>query len=605
MKKLWIGFVVTANIAIGLVDLPAEAAGARRKISFEELSKYLTRESDGVVQQNPALVQACKSKNSACANFESKKKPWGSHWDSEKATEDAFLQTLFQTDEDRFLTVNGAPTFAEAKESAYSKMGFNQSKNSYSLPFDNVRGWGSLIHPPIFSLSKSLGYYMPGLDPIDPTQVQHPYYTEDFQRKVDQVSQTELTAGNRVSYLGGGPISFNAKLSLIKNAKRSLWVQVMVFNCDAYSSQLMEAMAERRRAGVDVRLMIEGLYARVVFRGCVQKFRDRDIDVVLVDDSTRLKTIARVAHPKIWIRDGEEAIMGGVNIMESEHIGDGFVEGYRDSDLRVESGPIVTDLMKQYVEIWKKDETKKNRSIQPYVAEIEARLLSERAAGVRGEGVYANILPDPVRRNQGVCRVAVQRDANRVEPIGPTLALYASQVSSRFLATTPKLKMRKKFKMKPNSLDAFWVELQKASNQRNVRIDLITNGIDGMAGDLTKFARNWANNAREEGQDFFERASRALANALAIMDSKGNQKAAQRMYGLGKGFHGWNYLRYGHQKIQIYDRILTSLGSFNLDGQSAFGNQEAQMFCLDSQLTAQTEAALTRDFTNGTPIHKD
>lgn len=605
MKKLWIGFVVAASITISLTENQAQAAGAKRKISFDDLSKSLTRDSDGVVQENPSLTSTCKANGSACGNFERKEKPGGYYWDSEKAMNDKFLQSLFTTDEDRFITVQGGSTFMEAKENAYGRMNYNKSKNSYSLPFDNVRGWGSLIHAPIFTLKNSLDYYMPGLDPIDRNQVQHPYYTEAFQRKVDEVSKTELTAGNQLSYLGGGPISFQAKLDLIKSAKKSLWVQVMVFGCDPYSIQLHNAMVERRKAGVDVRLMIEGLYARIVFRGCVSKFRKNDIDTLFIDDSTRLKTFAKVAHPKVWIRDGEEAILGGVNILESEQVGDGFVQGYRDSDVSIQRGPIVTDLMKQYTEIWKRDESKKNRSIDSYLPEIEARLIAERSSGVRGEAVYKNILPDPVRRNQGVCRVAVQRNGITTEPIGPILALYASQASQRVLATTPKIKINKKFKMKPTTLDSFWLELQKASNDRGVRIDLITNGIDGSGGDLTGPFRKWRDSAREKDKDFSERAAQALASALAIMDSKGNYKNVQRLYKLGKGFHAWNYLRYGHQKIQIYDRILTSIGSFNLDGQSVSGNQEGQMFCMDTQLTSQTEAALVRDFTNGTPVYKE
>lgn len=604
MKKLWTGFLLGMNLFVGLSD-SAEAAGKRRLISFEDLATQLSRDSDGAIQKNPALAPTCQAKNSPCTNFERKEKPAGFHWDSEKATEDAFLQSVFQTDEDRFVANHGGGTFLEAKEQAYQSIPFKVSKRSYLLPFENLRGWGSLIHPPIFELSKDPGFYFPGLGPVDHSQVQHPYYTEEFQRRMDEVSKTELTSGNDVEYLGGGPISHQAKLALIKNAKKSMWVQVMVFACDPYSLQLHDALVERRRAGVDVRLMIEGLYARIVFRGCVKRFRKGDVDLVMVDDSTRLKTFARVAHPKVWLRDGEEAIMGGINILESEAIGDGFTQGNRDSDVWVKRGPIVTDLLKQYIEIWKRNATKKNRSIDSYAAEIDGRLANERAAGVRGEGVYQNALPDPIKRSQGVCRVAVQRENNKVEPIAPMLALYASQLQNQLIATTPGLKVNKKFKMKHNSLDAFWVELQKASNQRGARIDLITNGIDGQGGDLTKPFRGWRDSARDKDNVFFEKMTQALVSALAIMNTKGNYKHAQRLYKLGDGFHAWNYLRYGHQKVQIFDRTVTSIGSFNLDGHSAWGNQEGQMFCMDTKLADQTERAMTVDFINATPVYKE
>ena len=49
---------------------------------------------------------------------------------------------------------------------------------------------------------------------------------------------------------------------------------------------------------------------------------------------------------------------------------------------------------------------------------------------------------------------------------------------------------------------------------------------------------------------------------------------------------------------------MVGVGSFNLDGHSANGNRETELFCMDDSLIAQTETMLAIDLANSTPIRK-
>ncbi len=569
-------------------------------IRYDELSRYLATTSQGAIIENPDYAQSCRTPGSTCAEFDLKKSRVGSYWDTQGALPDETIQDFFRFDEARFKENEKAATFATAKERYYARVPFNSKKYTYELPFENLRGWGTLNHPPIKELTAAPGSYLEGLEPIDRTKIDSIYFDEEFQRGLDRLSQTELSAGNQLHVMPGRD-AYDKKMDLIKGAKRFLWVQVMVFFCDSESRGLLDAMIERRKAGVEVRLMLEGLWTRIAAEGCLAKMRDNGIDVLLVADSVRHGSFG-VMHPKIWIRDGEEGILGGKNIIASEDIGDGFNDGYRDTDIWIKSGPAITDAMDQYADTWQNEQTHNNHSIAKYIPEIAARKASERNAGVRGSNVYSTILRDPVQRMNGVCRVVSQGRAAKVRPISPVLREYAAHAQKRVLLTTPKLRFSKDLSGQKLATDFFFAELQKAGNERGVRVDLISNGSDGQGGDLTKIPRKLRDWARETDHYGLEHFADAIANTMGWFDQGANQNKMDQFVSLSPNFHAWTYFRYAHQKVHVFDRILAGVGSFNLDAHSTVANHEAELFCFDNTLLNEIEAMYARDISNSVPV---
>src|ERR1035437_3433107 len=97
---------------------------------------------------------------------------------------------------------------------------------------------------------------------------------------------------------------------------------------------------------------MEKLYMGTLFRSCANRLRNGGVDVVLVGDQLKLKSLLAFFHVKLWIRDGEEAIVGGQNIVRYENNSTGFNNLNRDTDVLVQ-GPAVTDFLHEYLDLWK------------------------------------------------------------------------------------------------------------------------------------------------------------------------------------------------------------------------------------------------------------
>ncbi len=594
-------FFLTVAAGFSTTAVTSRAVHAAAKKNFSELSRYLGDNTQGLVEENSFYSDACRKKGSSCSQYARKDKIDGKYWDSEAALPDDVLQALFTFQEDKFMDREGKRTFASAKENYYSHLRFSTSKNTYELPFDNLRGWGSLNHPPIRTLASQPGKYLEGMDTFpDRSRDEHIFFDEEFQRKIDRVSQTELTAGNELDLLPGRD-AYEAKLALIKSTKKFLWVQNMVFFCDPDSEVLLNAMIGRAQAGVEVRVVLEGLWMRLVGSGCVKKMRDGGINVLLIADSVK-HLIIGVTHTKFWVRDGEEAIFGGKNIFAAEDIGDGFNDGYRDTDAHVKSGPAITDIMAAYVATWEAEHSKTAKPISDYTPIIQARMADERAQGVRGVSVYQNILRDPSRRMNGVCRVLSQSRGAKTETISPVLREFAANSSERILLTTPSIRFSSDLSGKKMMGDYFFQEVRTAANDRGARVDLLTNSMDALGGDTSKFTRHFASWLRERGQNGLEQIINQLSYALGEISDKKNEKMVRDFVQMSPNIHAWRYFRYTHQKVHMFDRRVVGIGSFNLDTFSGSKNHEGEMFCMDQHLIDQAEAAFTRDVVNATPV---
>ena len=81
--------------------------------------------------------------------------------------------------------------------------------------------------------------------PLDSKTIeQSPLLESGFQRKLDDVTGTELTAGNKLRLLSNGEVSFKEKVRMVKEAKKFFHAVVMVQYCDESSSEIVDAMVE-------------------------------------------------------------------------------------------------------------------------------------------------------------------------------------------------------------------------------------------------------------------------------------------------------------------------------------------------------------------------
>lgn len=513
------------------------------------------------------------------------------------------IHSLFETDVEQYIRNAGTVDFVGAKKKYYQSQTFDTSSQRFSRSYVYPSDWKSLNHNPIRKLDLPTEVYGQHFTKLDPKSIeQSPLLETSLHHKLDELTGTEMTAGNKLRLLNNGVISFKEKVRMVKESKRFFHSIVMVQYCDESSSEIIDAMISRARAGVDVRLMAESVWTKLILKKCLAKLRNGGVKVTLGKGFFNPKTMFTVHHTKFWIRDGEEAIIGGQNMHDFENSSNGFNNHTRDKDVHV-TGPAVTDLMASYAKIWNRENKKPDPTMNPYLAIVAQKQADERKAGLRGKDLYDQWLhPSDVSQIPGVCRVLIQGTKTSDTPaiISKAYLEIMRNVKFNMLVNTPTFRYRESSK---NALDnTAIIKAIVDSTKRGVVVDVVSNGADGGWGDAGHQIRTLANKMRSKGRRTLAFLLEKLDKTLAIFIGRAQMKNIKQALA-NSDVDIWLYFNHNHSKQMSFDHIMTSTGSFNLDTHS-YKNHESTMICLDKKLADESLMGFISDIVNSTPVFK-
>jgi phosphatidylserine/phosphatidylglycerophosphate/cardiolipin synthase-like enzyme len=570
----------------GLQDPP-------RRVTLAELARYYSGHSRGLIR--PGGLWTLRQIDSMAFTWDPYNKMKivaGYGRNSEE------IQGLFTFDEERFVHESGAPDFLTAvREFTQSQPLNGVGYSTRTRPYRFLGFWGSLFYPPIKTLTHPLSFYYEGFaDPPGDTASDSPYFDPEFQKRLDEETQTELTYGNELRALFNGTQSYPEKLRLTAGAQKFLYVAVMTMVSDETGRELIRNMVARKRAGVDVRLITENLYTLAISNYAVGVLEREGIPVVRVEDK-HPNALDRVFHNKIWIRDGEEAIIGGMNVLDYENKATGYNFLNRDTDILIR-GPAVTSLLDSYIRLWKRYD-KEHRPIEAGEAALDARLLEERASGVRGSEHYASWLGNPATRMNGICRTAVQGNNAEPQKIVTLLIRYLEAARHSFYITSPEIEFDLG-RSEPEHVDILARLMKEKAESPGFFVGYITNGADGGKGESSAFLQSRVLDSHLAGERFWDDM------LTPIIEEEGKKvdlyvRSTIRPL-VESGVHAYQYFNYMHAKQFYFDRVLVGIGSWNFDHYSADNNHESAIFCLDEHLRQQMEEQLVLDMINAVPI---
>lgn len=165
----------------------------------------------------------------------------------------------------------------------------------------------------------------------------------EFQRSLDALG-TEMVPGNRAQLLQDADGIFPSMLDAIAAAKLSINLEIYIFKDDAVGTRFADALAARARAGVEVRLLVDGFGSRL---GPLEAKLEAAGAQVRVYKPLRIYSIDRVGnrtHRRILTIDGRLGYCGGVGLDERW-------ETWRDTMIEVE-GPVVAQLQHVFAQDW-------------------------------------------------------------------------------------------------------------------------------------------------------------------------------------------------------------------------------------------------------------
>lgn len=362
----------------------------------------------------------------------------------------------------------------------------------------------------------------------------------------EALTETPLSIGNLAQPLEDGPATYAAMLAAIREARHHVHLEMYIVEDDAVGRDFAQALTERARSGVQVRLIYDSVGSIRTPKAFFKDLEAAGVEVAEfnpVSPGNVLKDLVAIQnrdHRKLLVVDGRVAFLGGINISVVHGSSSGprvrsrdrpFEERpWRDMQVRLE-GPVVADLQRAFVAQWEK--VKQARLDDP-------RLFPK--LGPRGPHVVRAIASAPAQS-------------------GAADALYLALISAIESAENEVLITNAYFVPHPQLLAAL-----EAAARRGVDVKLVLPG-------------------RSDSQVVYH-AGRAYYDELLQAGVKIHERKTRLL----------------HAKSAVVDGVWSAVGSTNLDWRSLAYNDELNAVVLGADFAERMKAIFGRDLAHSEEI---
>jgi cardiolipin synthase len=184
-------------------------------------------------------------------------------------------------------------------------------------------------------------------------------------------SESFFTQDNDVYIYFDGNEKFEALLESIKSAKQYIHLQYYIFKSDGLGRKVIDALCEKAKEGIEVKLLVDGMGGRKLSKKYIHKIKESGGEVGIFFPPFVPLISLRINyrnHRKICIIDGKEAFIGGFNVGD-EYIGLSKKFGFwRDTHIKIK-GSAISSLQWRFFLDWRFATGKEITQCQTYLAQ--------------------------------------------------------------------------------------------------------------------------------------------------------------------------------------------------------------------------------------------
>ena len=186
-------------------------------------------------------------------------------------------------------------------------------------------------------------------------KIEHRYAVADpgFRREMGVLLGPGIIPGNTVVDLENGDEIFPAMLEAIRAAQRSITFETYIYWSGEIGQEMADALAERARAGVKVKVMIDWAGSIKMEGALLEQIKDAGAEVHQYRPLKwyNLGRLNNRTHRKLLVVDGKVGFTGGVGIADlwMGHAQD--PDHWRDLHFRIE-GPVVAQMQAAFNDNW-------------------------------------------------------------------------------------------------------------------------------------------------------------------------------------------------------------------------------------------------------------
>ena len=177
----------------------------------------------------------------------------------------------------------------------------------------------------------------------------------DYYRALGVLLGPPVVGGNRVEALQNGDEIFPSMLVAIRGARHTINFESYIYWSGDIGRSFADALAERAKAGVQVRVLLDWLGSQKIDDKLLAEMRDAGVEIFLFHPLAWYD-IARVnnrTHRKLLVVDGRIGFTGGVGVADKWQGHGQDADHWRDSHYRAE-GPVVAQMQATFIDNWTK-----------------------------------------------------------------------------------------------------------------------------------------------------------------------------------------------------------------------------------------------------------
>ncbi|GGJ79377.1 cardiolipin synthase B [Streptomyces camponoticapitis] len=177
--------------------------------------------------------------------------------------------------------------------------------------------------------------------------------TTRIRRRLERLIGIAATEGNSLTALRNGDEIFPAMLAAIRSAEHTVDMMTFVYWRGDIAREFARALAERARAGVRVRLLLDGFGSRLIEKELLEEMEETGVQVAWFRRPLALSPFKQNhrCHRKVLVVDEQTAFTGGVGIAEEWCGNAGNEHEWRDTHVEVR-GPAVDGIAAAFAQNW-------------------------------------------------------------------------------------------------------------------------------------------------------------------------------------------------------------------------------------------------------------
>ena len=181
----------------------------------------------------------------------------------------------------------------------------------------------------------------------------YPVSNPQFRREMGVLLGPGIIPGNKVTDLQNGEAIFPAMLEAIRGAQKTVTFETYIYWSGEIGKKFTEALQERARAGVTIKVMIDWAGSIKMEDSMLQGLKDAGIDVQQYRPLKwyNLGRLNNRTHRKLLVVDGRVGFTGGVGIADQWDGNAQDPDHWRDLHFRIE-GPVVAQVQAAFNDNW-------------------------------------------------------------------------------------------------------------------------------------------------------------------------------------------------------------------------------------------------------------